>query len=96
MATKSASLFAPELIGPAVKDAFKKLDPRIQYRNPVMFVTLVGSALTALLGVEQIVRAQRVRSRKACSKCRLMRPHWWPPVPIRPLATSVARRASPP
>jgi potassium-transporting ATPase ATP-binding subunit len=33
----------------AVFDAFKKLDPRRQVRNPVMFVTEVGSLLTTLL-----------------------------------------------
>jgi potassium-transporting ATPase ATP-binding subunit len=27
-------------------DAFKKLDPRVQFRNPVMFVVLVGSVMT--------------------------------------------------
>ncbi|HEX3139600.1 MAG TPA: potassium-transporting ATPase subunit KdpB, partial [Rhizobacter sp.] len=33
----------------AVADAFKKLDPRIQWRNPVMFVVYVGSIVTTLL-----------------------------------------------
>lgn len=54
MATSSSSLFSPALLGPAVRDAFWKLDPRVQYRNPVMFVTLVGSALTTVLAVRQI------------------------------------------
>jgi K+-transporting ATPase ATPase B chain len=30
----------------ALVDAFKKLDPRAQLKNPVMFVTLVGALLT--------------------------------------------------
>ncbi len=34
------------LIRPAIKDAFLKLDPRIQVKNPVMFVTLVGAIFT--------------------------------------------------
>jgi K+-transporting ATPase ATPase B chain len=55
MSTPSSSLFAPELLRPAIRDAFRKLDPRIQYKNPVMFVTLMGSALTAVLAVRQLV-----------------------------------------
>lgn len=33
----------------AVTGAFQKLDPRVQYRNPVMFVVYLGSILTTLL-----------------------------------------------
>ncbi|HKY63179.1 MAG TPA: potassium-transporting ATPase subunit KdpB [bacterium] len=43
---KPASLFAWNLVGPAVANSFKKLDPRLMLRNPVMFVTLVGAVLT--------------------------------------------------
>jgi K+-transporting ATPase ATPase B chain len=46
MAQKPASLFDWKIAGPAIGDAFKKLDPRLMIRNPVMFVTLVGAALT--------------------------------------------------
>ncbi len=49
------SLFDPGLLRPAVRDAFVKLDPRHQVRNPVMFVTEVGSAFTTLLGVHALV-----------------------------------------
>jgi len=38
----------------AVPDAFKKLDPRRQARNPVMFVTEVGSILTSLLWLQAL------------------------------------------
>src|SRR6185295_11672683 len=34
------------IVGPAIADSFKKLDPRLMIRNPVMFVTMVGAALT--------------------------------------------------
>jgi K+-transporting ATPase ATPase B chain len=44
-------MFAGELIRPAIRDAFVKLDPRVQYRNPVMFVTLVGALLTTVLAI---------------------------------------------
>lgn len=37
------------LLRPALRAAFTKLDPRVQWRNPVMFVVYVGSLLTTLL-----------------------------------------------
>ena len=43
------------LTGPIVlqgiRDSFAKLDPRVQVRNPVMFVVFVGSLFTTVLGV---------------------------------------------
>nr|WP_155888177.1 MULTISPECIES: potassium-transporting ATPase subunit KdpB [Cupriavidus] len=42
-------MFAPELVRPALLDAVKKLSPRDQLRNPVMFVVYVGSILTTIL-----------------------------------------------
>lgn len=38
-----------EIVVPAIRDAVLKLDPRIQVKNPVMFVTEIGAALTTLL-----------------------------------------------
>ncbi|HND34004.1 MAG TPA: potassium-transporting ATPase subunit B, partial [Myxococcota bacterium] len=49
MATPSSSLFSPALLRPALVDALRKLDPRSQAKNPVMFVTWVGAALCTLL-----------------------------------------------
>jgi K+-transporting ATPase ATPase B chain len=46
MSTKSISLFDRTIIGPAIAAAFRKLDPRAQLKNPVMFVTLIGALLT--------------------------------------------------
>jgi K+-transporting ATPase ATPase B chain len=43
------SLFDSALVGPAVKDAFRKLSIKVQVRNPVMFVVFVGSILTSIL-----------------------------------------------
>jgi len=34
-----------------IRDSFVKLDPRVQVRNPVMFVVFVGSLFTTILGV---------------------------------------------
>ncbi|MNS53708.1 Potassium-transporting ATPase B chain [compost metagenome] len=42
-------MFAPELVKPAIVDAFRKLSPRAQLRNPVMFVVYAGSVLTSIL-----------------------------------------------
>ena len=42
-------LFDPSLMRPALWDAFRKLDPRIQWRNPVMFVVYIGSGFTTAL-----------------------------------------------
>ncbi len=47
--TKSRPLFEPEIVRRALLDALKKLDPRVQARNPVMFVVEVGSVLTTVL-----------------------------------------------
>jgi K+-transporting ATPase ATPase B chain len=52
---KSLTLFDAALIGPAVIDAFKKLGPRTQLRNPVMFVVYIGSILTTLLWIQSWV-----------------------------------------
>ncbi len=49
MSRKSLTLFDSALIGPAIVDAFKKLNPRIQWRSPVMFVVYIGSIITTLL-----------------------------------------------
>jgi len=50
MNTQTAfSLFDPKLVGPALRESFIKLDPRLQWRNPVMFVVYIGSLLTSLL-----------------------------------------------
>ena len=46
------SLFDPQLAVPAVREAFAKLDPRIQWKNPVMFVVYIGSIATTLLAVQ--------------------------------------------
>ncbi len=55
MTRKSFSLFDPELVRPAIVDSFRKLDPRLQWRNPVMFVVFVGSILTTVLWVQALL-----------------------------------------
>jgi K+-transporting ATPase ATPase B chain len=46
---QSLPLFDSSLVGPAVKDSFRKLSPKVQIRNPVMFVVYIGSILTTIL-----------------------------------------------
>lgn len=43
---KTVNLFDKKLVVPAVKEAFLKLNPRVQMKNPVMFVTLIAAILT--------------------------------------------------
>lgn len=45
------SMFDPALVRPAIVDSFKKLTPRTQLRNPVMFCVYVGSILATILWI---------------------------------------------
>jgi len=45
MQTKSVSVFDTKILVPAIGDAFKKLDPRLMVKNPVMFVTMIGAVI---------------------------------------------------
>ncbi|CAD6547991.1 Potassium-transporting ATPase ATP-binding subunit [Paraburkholderia kirstenboschensis] len=45
------SMFDPALLRPAIVDSFRKLTPRTQFRNPVMFCVYVGSILTTVLWI---------------------------------------------
>jgi K+-transporting ATPase ATPase B chain len=46
-----ASFVTGQIVRGAILDAFRKLDPRVQIRNPVMFVVFIGSVLTTAIGV---------------------------------------------
>ena len=46
---RARALFDPPIVRRAIIDSFRKLDPRHQVRNPVMFVVEVGSVLTTAL-----------------------------------------------
>ncbi len=52
--TQAVSSFNRELILTAVADSFRKLSPRQQFRNPVMFVVFVCSVLTTLLWAQAV------------------------------------------
>ena len=51
MSRHQSGLFEPGLVRQALLDAVKKLSPRVQWRNPVMFIVWLGSILTTLLAV---------------------------------------------
>ncbi|WP_374430236.1 potassium-transporting ATPase subunit KdpB [Ideonella dechloratans] len=53
MTRQTLKLFDPVLLRPALLDALRKLSPRVQWRNPVMFVVYVGSAFTTALAIAQ-------------------------------------------
>jgi K+-transporting ATPase ATPase B chain len=57
-------------VRPAIGSALAKLDPRVQLRNPVMFVVWVVSVLTTLLADRGVTRgtAKRADTRpRSCS-----------------------------
>ena len=51
---QAISLFQRDLVGHALLDSFKKLDPRVQVRNPVMFVVEIGSVITTVTWLIQV------------------------------------------
>src|SRR5262249_50706810 len=52
---KELSLFDPEILQPAVWESFRKLVPQHVIKNPVMFVVEVGSVLTTLIFLRDLV-----------------------------------------
>jgi K+-transporting ATPase ATPase B chain len=54
MTTRASPIIAPDLIKPAIIDAFKKLDPRKLARNPVMFMVEVVALVATAIFVRDI------------------------------------------
>src|SRR5262249_23253842 len=52
---RSLSLFDPTILGQAVGESFKKLNPATLWRNPVMFTVEVVSAATTVLFVRDLI-----------------------------------------
>ncbi|HEY1233617.1 MAG TPA: potassium-transporting ATPase subunit KdpB [Candidatus Binatia bacterium] len=52
---KERSLFDPEIMRPAMWESFRKLAPRHVIKNPVMFVVEIGSILTTLILVRDVI-----------------------------------------
>jgi K+-transporting ATPase ATPase B chain len=49
-----ATISDPKILVPAIGEAFRKLDPRLMIRNPVMFVVEIVATLTTILFVRDI------------------------------------------
>ena len=53
---RGRAMFEPAIVRRAIVDSFVKLDPRLQAKNPVMFIVEVGSVLTTFLFFRDINR----------------------------------------
>jgi potassium-transporting ATPase ATP-binding subunit len=51
---RAVSLFRREIVLRALIDSIRKLDPRVQVRNPVMFVVEIGSVITTVTWLIQV------------------------------------------
>ena len=52
---RTISIWDPAIVRQATVDAFRKLDPRIQFKNPVMFIVEAGSLLTTIVWVQELI-----------------------------------------
>ena len=57
-AARRSSIFTREIVLQAIRDSFPKLDPRLQVRNPVMFIVELGSAITTVIFFLELFRGQ--------------------------------------
>src|SRR5215475_1114128 len=55
---KRSSIFTREIVLTAIRDSFPKLDPRLQVRNPVMFIVELGSVITTAVFFLELARGQ--------------------------------------
>ncbi len=51
----SSTMLDPKILWPAVGQSFVKLDPRLLWRNPVMFVVAIVSTLTTVLFIRDLL-----------------------------------------
>ena len=56
MARSSASIFSRDIVMSSIWASFPKLDPRLQVRNPVMFIVEIGSVITTGIFVKQLLQ----------------------------------------
>jgi K+-transporting ATPase ATPase B chain len=52
---KERSLFDPEIMRPAIRESFRKLVPQHVIKNPVMFVVEIGSVITTLIWLRDLM-----------------------------------------
>jgi K+-transporting ATPase ATPase B chain len=53
---RRADVFSRELVVQAIWDSFPKLDPRLQLKNPVMFIVELGSFITTVIFFKNLVQ----------------------------------------
>jgi K+-transporting ATPase ATPase B chain len=53
-----SSVMDPAILWPAIGNAFKKLDPRVMARNPVMFVVEITATLTTFIFLRNLFQGQ--------------------------------------
>jgi K+-transporting ATPase ATPase B chain len=58
-APQPISIFDPRIMRPALVDSFRKLDPRMLWRNPVMFAVEIASAITLVTFVMSLTGANK-------------------------------------
>ena len=56
MAANQVSLFDGGIVRQDAFDSLKKLSPRVMAKNPVMFVVEIGSVLTTVLWIRDLVQ----------------------------------------
>ncbi len=56
--TKARPLFERSIVQRAIVDSFRKLDPRQQVKNPVMFVVAVGAIMTSVIVIRDVLSGQ--------------------------------------
>src|SRR6201994_4035630 len=56
--TEKQSLWNPAILRQSALDSFRKLDPRLMVKNPVMLVVEIGSVLTTILLIQGIITHQ--------------------------------------
>ena len=63
MSKKKQAFMDSNIMKDALKESFKKLSPRIQYRNPVMFVVYIGSLLTTFIFLAALFKGNESNDR---------------------------------
>ena len=52
---RTISIWDPGIVRQAIADSIAKLDPRVQIKNPVMFIVEIGSLITTIVFVQELV-----------------------------------------
>ena len=63
MSKKKQAFMDSNIMKDALKESFKKLSPRVQYRNPVMFVVYIGSLLTTFIFLAALFKGNESNDR---------------------------------